>query len=130
MSEVITMTPTESVTHLKGKGFTILAIVGSRRGMRPGIVCAGVHHARAAFTAWKVGQVCLISGGVEGVDSWAIDYWRRRALGPSQLFPADWESLGKRAGHRRHHSKGARRREALGRAEHLGVLGGAPQPDA
>ena len=44
----------------------------------------------------------VVSGGAKGVDSWAQIYAEERGL-KTLIFPADWDTHGKKAGHLRNH---------------------------
>jgi len=44
----------------------------------------------------------VVSGGARGVDQWAQIYAEERGL-KTLIFPADWDTHGKKAGHLRNH---------------------------
>lgn len=44
----------------------------------------------------------VVSGGAKGVDEWAQIYAEERGL-ETLIFPADWNTHGKKAGHLRNH---------------------------
>lgn len=44
----------------------------------------------------------VVSGHAKGVDSMA-EYWAQSNKIPLKIFPAEWDRLGKRAGHERNH---------------------------
>lgn len=69
-----------------------IAIVGSRKFPRPELVRQCVRR-----LAEKHPGFILISGGAQGVDTWAAD--EASALGIEVIvFPADWDRYGRAAG--------------------------------
>lgn len=66
-----------------------VAIVGSRRFPSPDAV--------NRFVANLPADSIVVSGGAPGVDSWAEEAARQHGLG-IQIFAADWDGLGRKAG--------------------------------
>ena len=64
-----------------------IAIVGSRTYRSEGNV--------GDFVASLPSDATIISGGAPGVDTWAIKYADVRS---TEVYPADWDRLGKGAG--------------------------------
>jgi hypothetical protein len=67
-----------------------IAIVGSRDYIEEGNI--------ADFISTLPEDVEIVSGGADGVDSWAIKHSGCR---PTKVFPAEWDLYGKGAGMRR-----------------------------
>lgn len=96
-------------------------VTGSRTWGRCECVGHGVHHGGpmrcpAYRAAWRQmvsafqrhvpdrvlpapEPIQLFHGDADGADRMAAAIWERYALGPIVAYPANWESLGKRAGH-------------------------------
>jgi hypothetical protein len=68
------------------------------------LVCGGRNYAdrRTVYRALEIMHAanpieCLITGGAAGADNLATD-WARKEQVPFQVFNADWETLGRKAG--------------------------------
>ena len=72
-----------------GKKTVHIAVVGSRSYPRPEIV----HE----FVASLPAECVVVSGGAEGVDSFAEEAAKTAGL-ETLIFPADWDGLGRKAG--------------------------------
>jgi hypothetical protein len=66
-----------------------VAVVGSREYPRPDLV--------RRFVALMTLSTTLVSGGAKGVDSWAAEAAQSRGM-PTEVYFADWDNHGKRAG--------------------------------
>lgn len=67
-----------------------IAIVGSRDYNRPDKI-------ETFIAGFRGLDVEIVSGGARGVDTYAVTYAKQFEL-KTKVFPADWESNGKRAG--------------------------------
>lgn len=72
-----------------------VAIVGSRQGVQSAAVERFV-----SVLGRKYPDSVVVSGGAQGVDSWAVETAHIVGL-LTEVFPAEWEKYGRSAGYRR-----------------------------